>query len=147
VSALVVAVGPWHLVGARLTENVPLIISDPSIGTDLVSLLHHSWGIEGAGQVQFPFAFINGIFVPAFFALGSTGALPFVTFFLLLLLLPRSKFSTIGWITWGSLFASLALSAEHAFVAIWIGTAVVIGFAALRKQNRSRLSRRNFICG
>ena len=129
---------------ARLTEHVPIIIPDPSIGTDLVSLLHHSWGLEGAGQVQFPFAFHNGIFVPSFFVLGSTGALPFVTFFLLVLLLPRSKFSTIGWITWGSLFASLALSAEHAFVAVWSGTALVIGFALLRKKNRSLLPRRKF---
>lgn len=118
----------------RVVASVPLIIADPTKGTDLISLLHNPWMLEGAGKAQFPFAFHNGIFVPAFFVLGSTGALPFVTFFLLFLLLPRRKFSLVGWITWCSLFASLALSAEHAFVAVWGGIAVALCIDALRHK-------------
>lgn len=118
----------------RVAARVPLIIPDPTLGTDIVSLLHNPWALEGAGKAQFPFAFHNGIFVPAFFVLGSTGALPFVTFFLLFLLLPRRKFSLVGWITWCSLFVSLALSAEHIFVAVWGGMAVALGTGALRHK-------------
>lgn len=121
---------------ARLTEDVPLIIPDPRIGTDLIALLHHPWALEGAGVVKYPFAFHSGIFVPAFFSLGSTGALPFVTIFLLLLLLPRRRFTAIGWVTWCSLFASLALSAEHTFAAIWGGMFLAIGFTFLRNSFR-----------
>jgi hypothetical protein len=117
-----------------LTASVPLIIPDPRLGTDLAALLRHAWALEGAGQAQFPFAFHNGIFVPAFFVLGSSGAMPFVTFFLLLLLLPHRRFSAIGWVTWASLFASMALSAEHVFVAVWGGIALAIGYDALRKK-------------
>ena len=125
-----------HQFLTRLTANVPLAVAESGHETDLFYFLHHYWALEGAGAAQFPFAFHNGIFVPAFFVLGSTGAIPFVTFFLLLLLLPRRKFSSVGWITWGSLLASLALSAEHAFAVVWLGMACVIGFAFLRNRNR-----------
>ena len=120
----------------RVTARVPLIIPDPSKGTDLISLLHHSWGLEGAGVAQFPFAFHNGIFTPAFFILGSTGALPFVTLFLLFLLLPRRNFSLVGWVTWCSLFASLALSAEHIFFTMWGGMAIALCINVLWHRTR-----------
>ena len=74
-------------------------------------------------RLALPFAFHNGIFVPAFFTLGSTGAMPFMTILLLLLLLPRGRFSTAGLIIWSLIFATLALSAEHLFVVIWVGIA------------------------
>jgi hypothetical protein len=118
----------------RVVARVPVIIADPSKGTDIISLLHHPWVLEGAGNAQFPFAFHNGIFTPAFFILGSTGALPFVTFFLLFLLLPRRRFSWIGWLTWCCLFVSLALSAEHIFFMVWGGIAVVLFIHALRHR-------------
>jgi hypothetical protein len=118
----------------RLTAKVPVIIPDPSIGTDVIALLQHPWALDGVGIAQFPFAFHNGIFTPAFFILGSTGALPFVTLFLLFLLLPRRNFSLVGWVTWGSLFASLALSAEHIFFAVWGGMAVALSINAIQHK-------------
>lgn len=120
-----------------VTATVPLIIPDPSKRTDLSSLLHHSWALDGAGKAQFPFAFHNGIFTPAFFILGSTGALPFVTILLLFLLLPRRRFSWIGWLTWCCLFASLALSAEHIFFLLWGGVALALCLYTLRHKPRS----------
>ena len=123
---------PWL---NRVSQSVSLINTGLDTAGTLTQALHSPWVIEGGGPVAFPFAFHNGIFVPVFFNLGSTGALPFMTVFLLLLLLPRGRFSSAGLIIWSLIFATLALSAEHLFAVIWVGILLAIGLALIfRKQ-------------
>jgi hypothetical protein len=107
-----------------VSHSVNLVGTGLDTAPTLVDALQKTWVIEGGGAASFPFAFHNGIFVPVFFTLGSTGAMPFMTVLLLLLLLPRRRFSTVGLIIWSLLFATLALSAEHLFAAIWVGAAL-----------------------
>lgn len=108
-----------------VSQSVNLVGTGLDTAPTLAAAMNQTWTIEGGGPVAFPFAFHNGIFVPAFFTLGSTGAMPFMSLLLLLLLLPRGRHSITGLIIWSVLFSSLALSAEHLFVFIWIGIAVV----------------------
>ena len=123
---------PWL---NRVSQSVSLINTGLDTAGTLTQALHSPWVIEGGGPVAFPFAFHNGIFVPVFFNLGSTGALPFMTVFLLLLLLPRGRFSSAGLIIWSLIFATLALSAEHLFAVVWVGILLAIGLALIfRKQ-------------
>jgi hypothetical protein len=110
---------------AWVSHSVNLVGTGLNTAPTLLEALHKTWVIEGGGSVSFPFAFHNGIFVPAFFTLGSTGAMPFMTVLLLLTLLPRSRFSSVGLLIWSLLFATLALSAEHFFVVMWVGIALV----------------------
>lgn len=107
--------------------------------------LQGPWIIEGGGQIPFPFAFHSGFFVPVMFALGSTGAMLYMTILLLLLLLPRPRFSPAGLIIWSLLFATLALSAEHLFAAIWTGIALVGGYAFLQRQRKAELMQWGFV--
>ncbi len=119
----------------RVSQSVSLINTGLDTAGTLTQALHSPWVIEGGGPVAFPFAFHNGIFVPVFFNLGSTGALPFMTVFLLLLLLPHGRFSSAGLIIWSLIFATLALSAEHLFAVVWVGILLAIGLALIyRKQ-------------
>lgn len=48
-----------------------------------------------------------------------------MTVLLLLLLLPRRRFSPTGLVIWCLIFSSLALSAEHFFAVIWVGITLV----------------------
>jgi hypothetical protein len=107
-----------------ISQSVKLVGTGLDTAPTLADALHKTWLIEGAGVASFPFAFHNGIFIPAFFNLGSTGAMPFMTVLLLLLLLPRRRFSFVGMLIWSMIFSTLALSAEHLFVVIWIGIAL-----------------------
>ena len=122
---------PWL---SWISQNVNLVNTGLDTAPTLSAALHSSWVIEGGGPVAFPFAFHNGIFVPVFFNLGATGALPFMTVFLLLLLLPRGRFSIAGLIIWSLLFATLALSAEHLFAVIWVGILLAIGLALIFRK-------------
>ncbi len=117
-----------------ISQNVSLVGTGLSTAPTLAQALHSSWVIEGGGPVPFPFAFHDGIFVPVFFNLGSTGALPFMTIFILLLLLPHGKFSPLGIAIWSILFATLALSAEHLFAVIWAGILLAICIALLTQK-------------
>jgi hypothetical protein len=119
---------------AWVSHSVNLVGTGHNTAHTLLEALGKTWVIEGGGSVSFPFAFHNGIFVPAFFTLGSTGAMPFMTVLLLLLLLPRGRFSTAGLIIWSLLFTTLALSAEHFFVVIWIGIAFAIVISAIYRK-------------
>jgi hypothetical protein len=130
---------PWL---SWVSQRVNMVNTGLDTAPTLTQALHTSWVIEGGGPVAFPFAFHNGIFVPVFFNLGSTGALPFLTVFLLLLLLPYGQFSTIGVIIWSLLFATLALSAEHLFAVLWVGILLAIVIALLfRKRIHIRFPR------
>jgi hypothetical protein len=122
---------PWL---SWVSQSVNLVGTGLDTAATLTKALHSSWVIEGGGPVAFPFAFHNGIFVPVFFNLGSTGALPFMTVFLLLLLLPRGRFSTASLIIWSLIFSTLALSAEHIFAVVWVGILLAIGIASLYRK-------------
>jgi hypothetical protein len=111
---------------AWISQSVHLVGSGFDTALSLPVALHQPWLIEGGGNTTFPFAFHNGIFVPAFFTLGSTGAMPYLTILILLLLLPRGRFTNAGLIVWSLMFATLALSAEHLFVVLWAGIAIAI---------------------
>ena len=58
--------------------------------------------------------------------LGSTGAMPFMTILLMLILFDRRKLSVSGILIGALLFASLALNAEYLFVFLWAGMAAVL---------------------
>ena len=114
-----------------VSQSVNLVGTGLDTAPTLAEALHKTWLIEGGGAASFPFAFHNGIFIPVFFNLGSTGAMPFMTVLLLLLLFPRRRFSPVGLIIWSLLFSTLALSAEHLFVVIWIGITLAASIAIL----------------
>ena len=118
-----------------VSDSVNLVGTGLDTAPTLIEALQKTWIIEGGGPVSFPFAFHNGIFVPVFFTLGSTGAMAFMTVLLLLLLLPRRRFSPAGLVVWCLLFSTLALSAEHFFAVIWVGIALV-GIIALIFQKK-----------
>jgi hypothetical protein len=116
---------------AWVSQSVHLVGTGLDTASTLSSALHQPWLIEGGGNTSFPFAFHNGIFVPAFFTLGSTGAMPYLTILILLILLPRGRFATTGLIVWSLIFASLALSAEHLFVVLWVGITIAIAISVI----------------
>jgi len=118
-----------------VSASVNLVGTGLDTAPTLAEALQKTWLIEGGGPVSFPFAFHNGIFVPVFFTLGSTGAMSFMTVLLLLILLPRRRFSPTGLVIWCLIFSSLALSAEHFFSVIWVGIALV-GIIAVIFQKR-----------
>jgi hypothetical protein len=126
-----------------VSQKVYLVGTGLATAPTLAEALHRTWVIEGGGPVPFPFAFHNGIFVPVFFNLGSTGALPFMTIFLLLLLLPHRNFSIGGLVIWSLLFSGLALSAEHLFAVVWVGMLLAIGISLIfRKRLHTQLSKK-----
>jgi hypothetical protein len=104
-----------------MSNSVQLSNSATFSAPDLITALARPWIIEGSGPYPFPFAFHNGIFVPVFFVLGSTGAMPFFTTLLLLLLGHHHRFTLGSVAIFSLILASLALSAEHLFVFLWIG--------------------------
>jgi hypothetical protein len=134
---------PWL---SWVSARVSLVGTGLDTAPTLAEALHRPWVIEGAGPVAFPFAFHNGIFVPVFFILGSTGAMPFMTVLLLLLLLPRGRFSVAGLTVWILLFSSLALSAEHWFALLWSGIALASILAYYFQKRQGALpSRRIYL--
>ena len=119
---LVLLPAPWlsWLSAAVHMENTGL-----DTAATLAAALQRPWLIDGSGPISFPFAFHGGIFVPVTFALGSSGALPYMTVMLLLLLLPPSRrFTPLGLAAWMLIFTNLALSAEHLFAMLWLGIAL-----------------------
>ena len=124
---------------AWISQSINLVGTGHNTASTLLEALQKTWVIEGAGNASFPFAFHNGIFVPVFFTLGSTGAMPFMTVLLLLLLLPRRRFSTAGLIIWSLLFTTLAFSAEHFFVVLWIGVAFAVIISIIYRKKLFKL--------
>jgi hypothetical protein len=104
-----------------INPAITLINTGASSSKSLIQALVGPWIMEGGGPAPFPFAFHSGFFVPVFFVLGSTGALPFLTVFLLLSLKPKNPGSMAAAGVSGVIAASLALSAEHLFAFLWIG--------------------------
>jgi hypothetical protein len=125
----------------RMGDGLRLMGSALQSGTDLYTVLLSPWKIEGGGPVPFLFAFTNGISSPLNMAMGSNGALPQMTIFLLLLLAKRRsapRWQPLEGIVFGLLLASLALSAEYFFIMIIAGmlvTALWVVVSASRRRN------------
>jgi hypothetical protein len=107
-----------------VSGGVKMINTGADVAPDLFTAMSRPWAIEGGGPFPFPFAFHNGVFGPVMFVLGSSGALPFLTIILLLLLTNRRHFSVPTVLFLSLVFTTLALSAEHIFVFLWIGIAL-----------------------
>lgn len=116
-------------------------------GETFALALTQPWNIGGSGPFPFPFAFTNGIFRSLSMALGGNGAMPQLTFLLLLLtigLTPRRLAPRQGGVALaahllnGLLLASLALTADHLFVMLYGGFFLaglaVFGMALFRRQ-------------
>jgi hypothetical protein len=110
----------------KIQGNIHLVNTAADTANTLVSALSSPWVIEGAGKVPFPFAFQNGIFTPLTLELASTGAMPFMTVLLMLMLLSNRKLTWVGTLITSLLFASLALNAEHLFAFLWAGVGLVL---------------------
>jgi hypothetical protein len=118
----------------RISSSVVLSSSAGVTAPTLASALSKPWVITGGGPLPFPFAFHNGIFVPAIQALGADAALPPTTVLLLLILVDRSRLRMSQAIIGALVLGSLALTAEHLFAAFW--GSVLAGALLTRLQGR-----------
>jgi hypothetical protein len=121
---------------ARIQGDIHLINTGAATAQHLITALSGPWVTEGAGRMPFPFAFHNGIFTPLISNLGSTGAMPFMTVLVMLLLLSSCKLTWGGILITSLLFTSLALNAEHLFVFLWAGVALVLFLVLVFKRYR-----------
>ena len=122
-------------------------------GADLAEAMIRRWPMVGDGPIPFPFAYGNGIYRSWNMALGTSGALPVIIVFLLLLFWGRRHTSPAGVVCLGLLMAGLALSAEHLFALVIAGAAVaqvvhaIVGRARSIRLDNSRLTRSVAILG
>lgn len=121
---------------AIVQDGVQLSNTGAATANHLITALSGPWVTEGAGNMPFPFAFHNGIFTPLISNLGSTGAMPFMTVLLMLLLLSSMKLDLGSTLITTLLFASLALNAEHLFAFLWAGVALVLLLILVFKRLR-----------
>ena len=112
-----------------ISPAITLINTGADTSQTLIQALEGPWIMEGGGPIAFPFAFHSGFFVPVFFVLGSTGALPFLTVILMISLKPQQPGSIACALLLGLIAASLALSAEHLFVFWWLGTLLAVALS------------------
>lgn len=111
---------------AWIQQGVTLTNTGMASGANLIQALTSPWVAEGTGKMPFPFAFHSGFFLPVEFYLGATGAIPFATVLLLLLLgVPRQR-NTAAAIVLGLIMANLALNAEHLMVFLFAMIAVIM---------------------
>jgi hypothetical protein len=121
----------------NMGANLHMDLSGLAAGGNLVTALTNLWPMDGGGPIPFPYAFASGILEPLNMQLGATGAMWEMTILLLLLLWKPGKFSLVSSITISLLLASLALSAEHVYAAVFAGFFIIfiasIVHALLRK--------------
>lgn len=122
----------------RIGTGVDLINTGANTASNLALALTRPWVLEGGGAMPFPFAFHSGIFVPVIFVLGSTGAMPFLTILLLLLLGQGLRLNIISLVVVALVVASLALSAEHLFAFLWLALAILVTLLAVHHARRTR---------
>jgi hypothetical protein len=134
-----------HGLLAWLNEGITLINTAADSAPDLITALTSPWKIEGGAPFPFPIAYHNGIFAPVIFVLGSSGAAPFFTPLVMLLLLPRLRLSTAGAVLFALVFASLALSAEHLFALLWLGIALAAAAYLVRSRLRGAPTDRDLL--
>lgn len=129
----------------RMAAGIHTINTGADTAADFYTVLSRPWVAEGSGPFPFPFAFHNGIFLPIIFTLGSSGAMPFFTVIEMLLLAKGRRFSVASSILLGLMFATLALSAEHLFVLLWIGIALAGGIGMVRNRLRGKPAPRDLL--
>ena len=118
---------------AWIQKAITLTNTGAASGANLIQALSGPWVAEGLGRVPVPFAFHSGFFLPVEFYLGATGAIPFATVLLLLLLKVPHQRAIPATLFLGLIFASLALNAEHIFVFLCGLIALIMaGHALLR---------------
>ena len=122
----------------RMGANLHMDISGMTAGGNLVTDLVNRWPMDGGGPFPFPYAFASGILEPLNMQLGATGAMWEMTILLLLLLWKPRKTSFAGTLTISLLLASLALSAEHVFAAVFAGLVIVFMVYAIFSAVRHR---------
>ncbi len=122
----------------RIDQSVELINTGADTASSLVHALTQPWVLEGGGAMSIPFAFHSGIFVPVVFVLGSTGAMPFLTILLLLILGEGIRQEVISCVIVAVVFTSLALSAEHLFVFLWLALALIVMFLVVNRVRRKK---------
>ncbi|MFZ0534594.1 MAG: hypothetical protein WAM09_15560 [Anaerolineales bacterium] len=122
----------------RMGANLHMDISGMTAGGNLVSDLVNRWPMDGGGPFPFPYAFASGILEPLNMQLGATGAMWEMTILLLLLLWRPHKVSLAGTLTISLLLASLALSAEHVYAAVFAGLVIVLMIYAILSAVRHR---------
>ncbi len=109
-----------------IQNGVSLSNTGMASGSNLIQALSGPWVAEGLGKVPVPFAFHSGFFLPVEFYLGATGAMPFATVLLLLLLkVPRQR-SIAPALVLGLVYANLALNAEHLFAFLFAAVFLVM---------------------
>jgi hypothetical protein len=121
---------------AKIQGSIHLVNTGADTASTLVTALASPWVIEGGGSMPFPFAFQNGVFEPLISILGSTGAMPFLTIILMLILFPNWQLSWGGGVVATLLFASLALNAEHLFAFLWSAIALVLLVVMMSRRYR-----------
>jgi len=152
--ALIGAAGLMLVGGARwmlvllpspLLSRIDVHISLANTGLDTAATVSEAlarpWEILGGGPFPFPFAFHNGMFVPLILILGSTGAMPFFTVILLLMLNRSMRHNPISASCLALILASMALSAEHLFAFLLIGL-LIVALAAWPRYRPRRGHRR-----
>ena len=122
----------------RIDQSVELINTGADTASSLTLALTSPWVLEGGGAMLIPFAFHSGIFVPVVFVLGSTGAMPFLTIFLLLILCQGIRVDVISCVVVAMVIASLALSAEHLFAFLWLALALIVMVLVVNRARRTK---------
>jgi hypothetical protein len=110
----------------RWGAGLHMLGSANATAPDLYAALASPWKIEGGGPLPFPFAFANGIFPSLLMSMGGPGALPQMTV-LLLLLVDQRRWRLSSAALYGLLLGSLALTGEHLFGMVWVGTLLAAG--------------------
>jgi hypothetical protein len=122
----------------RMGANLTMDISGMTAGGNLLADLINRWPMDGGGPFPFPYAFASGIFEPLNMQLGATGAMWEMTILLLLLLWRPTKPSIPRSLIVGLLLASLALSAEHVYAAVFAGMAIIFLVYVLSRAIRRK---------
>jgi len=130
---------------ANISNTVQMTNTGADTAVDLISALSQPWIAEGSAPFPFPFSFYNGLFTPLVLAFGASGALPYMTLVLLLILTRLRRFTIPGIITLILLFASLALSAEFIYVILWAGIALAIIIYLIQRWRKHKPVSKGFI--
>lgn len=117
-----------------LGQGMELLGSGRLTGATLSEALSRSWGIEGAGPIDYPFAFANGINTPAVMNHGPNGSIG--TVLLLILLLTFNRWN--GWrgaLVTVFLLAATMLISETLIILLLAGFGLVVVIEALLRRS------------
>ncbi|HSB65468.1 MAG TPA: hypothetical protein VLD65_02765, partial [Anaerolineales bacterium] len=123
---------------SHMGANLHMDISGMTAGGNLVTDLLNRWPMDGSGPFPFPYAYASGILEPLNMQLGATGAMWEMTILLLLLLWKPGKHLITRSLVTGLLLASLALSAEHVYAAVFAGMVIAFIIKAILHKVKHR---------